>query len=166
MAPFMERFRELGARETRSLTVTGRSDLPDGDYGFIELYCNEPDCDCRRVTIVVLRPGTGWKFWATISYGWESLDFYQKWASAPDPLDPLEWQCPYLDPSAEQTEYSPVLLDMFKYILRSPDYVQRLKTHYQLFRAAVEEECANRNGTEQYQVGRRSKRRHGSKGSG
>jgi len=135
MAPFMERFRELGARETRSLTVTGRSDLPDGDYGFIELYCNEPDCDCRRVTIVVL-------------------------------LDPLEWQCPYLDPSAEQTEYSPVLLDMFKYILRSPDYVQRLKTHYQLFRAAVEEECANRNGTEQYQVGRRSKRRHGSKGSG
>lgn len=166
MTPFMERFPELGARETRSLTVTGRSDLPDGDYGFIELYCNEPDCDCRRVTIVVLRPHTGWKVWATFSYGWESLDFYQKWASAPGPLDPLEWQGPYLDPLAGQTQYSPMLLDLFKFILQSPGYGQRLKNHYRLFRAAVEEECANRNGTERYQVGRRSTRRHGSQRSG
>jgi hypothetical protein len=166
MTPFMERFPELGARETRSLTVTGRSDLPDGDYGFIELYCNEPDCDCRRVTIVVLRPNTGWKFWATISYGWERLDFYQKWASAHGPLDPLEWQGPYLDPLAEQTQYSPVLLDLFKFILQSPGYGQRLQNHYQLFRAAVQEEGANKNGTERYQVGRRSTCRHGSKGSG
>jgi hypothetical protein len=166
MTPFMERFPELGARETRSLTATGRSDLPDGDYGFIELYCNEPDCDCRRVTIVVLRPHTGWKVWATLSYGWESLDFYQKWASAPGPLDPFEWQGPYLDPLAEQTQYSPMLLDLFKFILQSPDYGQRLQNHYQLFRAAVEKQCANRNGTERSQVGRRSTRRHGSQRSG
>ena len=37
MTPFFERFPELGARETRSVTVAGRNDLPDGDYGFIEL---------------------------------------------------------------------------------------------------------------------------------
>jgi len=166
MSPFMERFPELGARETQSLTVTGRSDLPDGDYGFIELYCNEPDCDCRRVTIFVLRPHTGWKVWATLSYGWESLDFYQKWASAPDPLDPLEWQGPYLDPLAEQTQDAPVFLDLFKVILQSPGYGQRLKNHYRLFRAAVEEECASRNGTQRDLAGRRSTRRQGAKKSG
>ena len=83
MTPFMKRFPELGARETRSVTVTRTSDLPDGEYGFIELYCNEPDCDCRRVMVVVLRPETGWKFWAAINYGWESVDFYQKWAELP-----------------------------------------------------------------------------------
>jgi len=25
--------------------------IPDGEYGFVELYCDEPDCDCRRVVI-------------------------------------------------------------------------------------------------------------------
>jgi hypothetical protein len=166
MTPFMERFPELGARETRSLTVTRTGDLPEGEYGFIELYCNEPDCDCRRVTIVVLRPQTGWKVWATLSYGWESLDFYQKWANTPDPLDPLEWQGPYLDPLAEQTQYAPMLLDLFKVVLRSAGYRKRLKNHYQLFRAAVEEECASRKGIQQDRVGRRSTRRRGAKKRG
>jgi hypothetical protein len=59
MTPFMERFPEVGARETRSVTVTNRQDLPDGEYGFLEFYCNEPGCDCRRVMIDVLRPESG-----------------------------------------------------------------------------------------------------------
>lgn len=140
MSPFLERFPELGARETRSLTIPRGNDLPDGEYGFIELYCDEPHCDCRRVTIAVLRPHTGWKFWATISYGWESLAFYQKWSKAPEPLDPREWQGPYLDPLCEQTQYSSALLDLFHHVvLASPAYLERLKRHYRLFRTAVEE---------------------------
>ena len=64
MIPFMERFPELGVRETRSVTATCQQDLPDGEYGFLELYCDEPGCDCRRVMIDVLRPETGWsKIW-------------------------------------------------------------------------------------------------------
>src|ERR1035438_8132750 len=39
MTPFMERFPEVGARETRSVTVINRQDLPDGEYGFLEVYC-------------------------------------------------------------------------------------------------------------------------------
>ena len=60
MIPFAERFPELGARETRSVTAIHRPDLPDGEYGFLELYCDEPGCDCRRVMIDVLRPESGW----------------------------------------------------------------------------------------------------------
>lgn len=83
MTPFMKRFPEVGARETRSVTIAKRLDLRDGEYGFVELYCDEPGCDCRRVTIDVLRPETGWsKIWATISYGWDSLDFYRQWGGA------------------------------------------------------------------------------------
>jgi hypothetical protein len=161
--PVLAKIPGTGSPPDQVLTVTGRNDLPDGDYGFIELYCNEPDCDCRRVTVVVLRPQTGWKIWATISYGWESPDFYQPWAKAPDPLDPSEWQGPYLDPLAEQAQYSPVLLDLFQFLLQSPGYVQRLKNHYQLFRLAVEEELAKREGTERSQLGRSRRRRHGRK---
>ncbi len=43
-------------------------------------YCNEIDCDCRRVLIQVLSPNTDDKPWATIGYGWESPEFYHKWA--------------------------------------------------------------------------------------
>ena len=103
MIPFMERFPEVGARETRSVTVPPRQDLPEGEYGFVELYCDEPACDCRRVIIDVLRPETGWsKIWATISYGWESLDFYRKWGGQEN--DPIEMKGPYLDPLNPQTE--------------------------------------------------------------
>jgi hypothetical protein len=146
MTPFFQRFPELGARETRSVTVNGRNDLPDGDYGFIELYCNELHCDCRRVMVVVLRPDTGWnQFWATINYGWESLEFYRKWAGAPG-WDRGSWQGPFLDPLATQTRYASALLDLFKFLLQSPDYVERLKNHYQLFRASVEKDLPSSEG--------------------
>jgi hypothetical protein len=137
MIPFMERFPKLGAQETRSVTVTRQQDLPDGEYGFLELYCDEPGCDCRRVMIDVLPPETGWsKIWATISYGWESLEFYRKWGGAG--CDPIEIKGPYLDPLNPQTKYSGALLNLFRFLVQSPDYVERLKHHYQVFRELIE----------------------------
>jgi hypothetical protein len=158
MTPFMKRFPELGACETRSVTITDRDDLPNGEYGFIELYCDEPNCDCRRVMVVVLRPETGWKFWAAINYGWESIEFYQKWAGAPS-WDRALWAAPFLDPLNEQSTYAPALLDLFKFILQSRGYAQRLSKHYQLFRAAVEQESAPRNPTQRYPAGSTRQRR-------
>jgi hypothetical protein len=137
MTPFMKRFPEVGARETRSVTVAQRKDLPDGEYGFLELYCDELGCDCRRVMIDVLRPETGWsKIWATIGYGWESLDFYRQWGGAHS--DPVEMKGPYVDVLNPQTEYSSALLNLFRLLLQSPDYVEGLKRHYQMFRDSVD----------------------------
>jgi hypothetical protein len=146
MTPFMYRFPELARNETRSVTVTGRDDLPNGEYGFIELYCDKPNCDCRRVMVVVLRPETGWKFWAAINFGWESVEFYQKWAGAPA-WDRALWAGAFLDPLHVKTPISPALLKLFNFILQSPGYVERLKKHYQLFRDSVEEEFAKKNTT-------------------
>jgi len=139
MIPFMKRFPELAARETRTVTVKDRHDLPDGEYGFVELYCDEPGCDCRRVMIDVLRPGTAWsKIWATIGYGWESLGFYGKWEGSG--RGSIELKGPYLDPLNPQTKYSPALLNLFRFLLTSPDYVERFKRHYQMFRDSVEKD--------------------------
>ena len=127
MIPFMQRFPEVGARETRCVTVPQRQSLPQGDYGFVEFYCDEPDCDCRRVMIDVLRPETGGsKVWATISYGWESLDFYRQWDGGGS--DPVQIKGPYLDPLNPQTKYSSALLDLFRFLIQSPEYVARLPT--------------------------------------
>ena len=143
MTLFMSRFPELGARETRSATVAGMEGLPDGKYDFVEFYCDEPGCDCRRVIIGVLRPETGWsKTWATISYGWESPAFYRKWGGAF--RDPADLKGPFLDPLNAQTEYSHAVLELFRFVLQAPGYVERLKNHYWMFRAAVETERANK----------------------
>jgi hypothetical protein len=143
MSPFLDRFPELGARETRSLKVTGAPDLPDGEYGFLEMYCDEPGCDCRRVTIAVLRPETEWsKIFATIAYGWESADFYRAWGPH---CDPAEMQGPALNPLGPQSKYSPALLDLFRSLIQSPEYVERLKRHYIMFRETVDREHGHKD---------------------
>jgi hypothetical protein len=143
MTPFVERFPHLGPAETLSIRSTGTEDLPDGSYSFMELYCNEPGCDCRRVILLVLQPDTGWvKVWASISYGWESPAFYRKWTHLADPADLTG---PSLDPLNPQTQSSPVLLEIFRHMLRSSDYIERLKRHYQMFRTAVEAEHKAKN---------------------
>jgi hypothetical protein len=137
MSLFMERFPEVGARETRSAKITQQRDLPDGEYGFLEFYCDEPGCDCRRVMFQVLRPETGRsKVWATIGYGWESPDFYRRWSTAG--CDPIEMKGPSLDPLNAQSQYSSALLDLFRFVLESTEYVERLKRHYRMFRDSVE----------------------------
>jgi hypothetical protein len=142
MIPFMERFPDLAARETRSVTVAGRIDIPDGDYGFLELFCDEPDCDCRRVMIVVLRSDTEWnKIWASINYGWESIEFYKRWGGSW--VDVSTAKGPFLDPLNPQTPYSPTLLNLFRFLLQSPEYAQRLQTHYRIFRQTVDHSSAN-----------------------
>lgn len=133
MIPFAERRPGLAERETRSVRIAGRLDLPDGDYGFVELYCDEPACDCRRVMIDVLRHDTGWdRIWATINYGWEDLAFYRRWGGRG--VNAAQLKGPFLDPLNPQTSYSPVLLALFRTLLQSPEYVERLRTHYLLFR--------------------------------
>ena len=136
MIPFMERFHDLAKRETKSILVLDQTQLPPGEWGFLEFYCNEPGCDCRRVIICVMRPDTGWrKVWATIGYGWESLDFYRKWGHG---MEDDELKGPYLDPLNPQSEYSEVLLGVFREILESPGYIERLRRHYRMFRKTVD----------------------------
>lgn len=138
MIPFYTKFLDLAPKETRTITVQGRADLPEGEYGFIELYCDEVDCDCRRVIIDVMSPTTGPKIWATINYGWESLAFYEKWIRNKE--DAKGCKGPSLDPINPQTEYSPTLLRLFEYLLEDEAYVERLKRHYYMLKGAIQEE--------------------------
>ena len=48
------------------------------EYAFLEMYCNEPGCDCRRVFFSVVSSRTQAPE-AVIAYGWESAKFYRKW---------------------------------------------------------------------------------------
>jgi hypothetical protein len=134
MVPFYTRFPDLAWKEMWSVSVRGLPPLPDGDYGFLELYCDERDCDCRRVIIQILSSSTGSSVWATINYGWETLAFYEHWLG--DKLLAQECQGPELDPLNAQSQYSAVLLELFKSVLQDTAYVERLQRHYALFKAS------------------------------
>jgi hypothetical protein len=119
----------------RSVTARGRRDLPDGQYGFLELYCDDPGCDCRRVIINVVTP-TGPQTLATINYGWESIEFYTQWMHGDKELA-REMQGATLDFLNPQSQHADALLNLFKWVLEDQAYVERLKKHYALFKSAL-----------------------------
>lgn len=141
MIPFYLRFRDLAARETRMITLHGRNDIPDGEYGLVEFYCDEPGCDCRRVIFQVTSAPPHPRVWATINYGWESPQYYTEWMGAGE-FAP-EMDSAILEPFGPQSPYSQLLLDLVKWVLQDEAYVQRLQTHYRLVKekAAAREEA-------------------------
>lgn len=72
MVPFFTKFPEIAAVETRSLIIAKNKKIPRGIYGLLESYCDELNCDCRRVFINVVSQGLPAEILATISYGWET----------------------------------------------------------------------------------------------
>ena len=109
------------ATETRSASVRGRPDLPNGDYGFLEAYCSEPTCHCRRVMINVAGRSQG-RILASVSYGFDRQG---------------EFPGPMLDPLNPQSEYAPALLRLVTEILADPAYVARLEAHYYQVKGAT-----------------------------
>jgi len=133
MAAFVNLCPDVAPVETRTIIVRDHARLPDGEYGFIEHYCDDLHCDCRRVLVVVWTPATGIKAWATINYGWEETEFYRKWAKVSDE----DMKGPFLDPLGVQSRYAEVLLAFFAKMVEDDAYIARLKRHYATFRKAL-----------------------------
>ena len=136
---FWEYFPDVAARETRSITIPPGSSLglPSGDYAFLETYCDEPHCDCRRVLFSVIardRPGIQ----AVIKWGWEEVGFYAKWMKSGDEADAVRLKGPQQNPLGPATELAPALREVVRNILlQDPEYVGRIKKHYQMFRDKI-----------------------------
>jgi hypothetical protein len=122
---------ERAIRETRSVTVPKGMKLPAGSYGFIEFFCDDPTCDCRRVIFQVWREDTPGKIWATITYGWDTPEYYAQWSHCGKGADADEMASATLEQISPQSELSFALLDLFKAVLLpNAEYVARLKRHY------------------------------------
>ncbi|KXA89674.1 hypothetical protein AKJ61_02425, partial [candidate division MSBL1 archaeon SCGC-AAA259B11] len=72
-APFHEKFPRVAEEETRSIIAPSHSKLPKGKYVLVELFCDEPDCDCRRVFFDVFYEEKK-KSVAVVAYGWEDRE--------------------------------------------------------------------------------------------
>jgi hypothetical protein len=142
--PFHDHFPEIAKRETRTITVLEHSSLglPPGHYSLLEMYCDEPGCDCRRVFFYVissLRKDVE----AVIAYGWENPEFYARWMRDDDPNMIKELQGPVLNLGSPQSDLAPAILDIVQnVVLRDEFYVERLKTHYTMFRNKIDSKKA------------------------
>jgi hypothetical protein len=138
-APFIEYFREIAEKETRSITIMRDDDVvPKGTYGLVEMYCDDINCDCRRVFIDVY----DWerqKSMAYIAYGWANKKFYANWFGEDDPKIIRELQGPILNPGSPQSKYASAFLKIVNEVaLSDVAYVARLRRHYQIFKEKVD----------------------------
>jgi hypothetical protein len=142
--PFNEHFPEIAENETRTITISDESalGLPHGEYSLIEMYCNERKCDCRRVFFYVVSPPSK-KPLAVVAYGWESREFYAKWMRSDDNKMIKNLQGPILNPGSPQSDLASVILEMVDdIILKDKAYIERIKTHYRMFRDKVDKKLS------------------------
>ena len=139
MTPFHSLFPELAQREVRCVHlgavpgVAPASGLSAGEYAFLEFYCEDLGCDCRRVFFQVIARHRQDQVLASINYGWEKESFYRKrlpW----DPDAPRQIVRGSLDPINTQSEHAEELLELFQQRVLDEPYRLRLQRHHQLFR--------------------------------
>lgn len=139
-APFGEYYPEVEKKETRTITILENAPfkLPPAEYGFVEMYCNESGCDCRRVMFMIMS-SIDEQPKAVIAYGWEKKKFYVKWFRNTDPTVIKDLMGPVLNRMSPQSELAPELLNLFrKVLLKDKTYMERIKRHYSMVREKVD----------------------------
>ena len=140
--PLNSRLPDIAEAETRMIAVLEgggwAAGLPPADYLFLEMFCNERGCDCRRVMFTVFSVATQ-QAEAVIAYGWESAAFYRKWLRGGPEEEIATLQGPVLNEGSPQGPHADALLELFiDVLLPQTDYIERVKRHYKQFRATVE----------------------------
>lgn len=129
---------ELARDETRILHPIDRDDTEA--RLLLEFYCADPDCDCRRVVLGVVRVDDGRQI-ATISHRFgESGDD-----------EPHDWPTDrrtFLNDDHPQAEAAEEFLDVFEESVLSSNYERRLEHHYERVKASDEVETVARTHPE------------------
>lgn len=140
------------AHQVRTVRLADSRQLPDGDYRFIDMYCTDPACDCRKTMIHVYHNDV---LVSTINFGWESSDFYQKWMGCPKDynIDPA-MDGASIDISSPDGVSSQGMLAFFNALL-DEQWIAKFKTHY----AAVKQKLAETQRNDGSRTKRRTVRR-------
>jgi hypothetical protein len=157
---FHELCPDVAHRETRTITMHpgARLGVPAGEYHFIEMFCDEPRCDCRRVFFSVFS-STQKRVEAIIAWGWEDRAFYMQWLGINDPRLGMEMQGPVLNLGSPQSENAEALLELTRNVLLvDPLYVERIKRHYALFRSKIDDRVNKANNARRRGRAKRKRR--------
>ena len=117
---FYNFFRDLEERETRTITVLPGADvgIPPGEYGLMEMFCDEPGCDCRRVFFSVFSTERK-RADAIITWGWEDIEFYSQWMTYGSREAAEYLKGPSLNVGSPAADHAPAILALVREILRA-----------------------------------------------
>lgn len=138
--PFFDEFPTLIHSEFRNIDVIDNRNfkyIPLGNYAFLEMFCTDINCDCRKVIIHVISVNPS-KIWAILNYGWESEEYYRTWWGKTydlyQPMSGLTFDSPTNDPLKKE------FFELFQYLIKNDKaYAQRIVTHYFMFKKKIRE---------------------------
>ena len=116
-----------------SITFTEKSSIiPLGQYGFVQMYCDDIKCDCRRVVFNIMKDSVRH---ALVWYGWEKIEFYRKWFRADVTKLELEmFMGPALHDGIHDFSHSALFVNIVTEMLKDNNYKNRIIQNYKLFR--------------------------------
>ena len=132
---FHDKFPKIAEEESKTIILSENNpyNLPSGAYLFVEMFCNDRKCDCRRVFFMVFSSNNDPL--AVICWGWETRDFYKKWLGSYDKEMINDMIGPILNDTSYQSKYAPKILEMYKQLLlNDKDYCESVKQHYKIFK--------------------------------
>lgn len=136
--PLHEILPDLAKHETQNIIISEGESIPADEYALLEAYCDEENCDCRRVFFHVMSKKTKNKI-ACITHGWENTAFYIKWMGSNDLIDTLHGTS--LEMQSPPCKFADDLVDLIDEVLKTDlDYLERIKNHYRLFREKIGEQ--------------------------
>jgi hypothetical protein len=136
--PLGDMYPEIAPQETRVFHILREDDVvPKGEYGYVELFCDEKNCNCRRTIIRVLNEEG--KSMALIGFGWGTKAQYRKWMGAEiSNQDYKDLRGPCHHDGIKASEYADFFLTYFKNeMMKDKNYIERIKRHYRMVRKYV-----------------------------
>ena len=122
------------AHQVRTVSIKQSPQLPDGEYSFIDTYCADPGCDCRKTMIQVMHNG---KLVSVINYGWESAKFYEKWMGSSAPDNPIsKMHGASIDITSPDLVSRDGILALFNALLNDI-WIAKFERHYNAVKAAT-----------------------------
>jgi hypothetical protein len=121
-----------------SIRFTKEKGIPDGNYAFIEFFCNDPYCDCKHVFMTVVDAATE-KPLTTIVYGWEDKEFYRNWWREAYHEEPTEEELthhkgPSLFKGVTSVPFAGKLMEYFQKDMLDADFGEVLEARYLKFK--------------------------------
>jgi len=119
--------------QIRTVTISDEPRLPDGEYKFVDFYCTDKGCDCRKTIIQVFHED---RCVSTVNFGWEDPKYYFKWlhASEDDEMaqDMSGLSIDFMSPDLVSAEG---ILALLKHLM-DEKWLAMIKENYRLVREA------------------------------
>lgn len=118
--------------QIRSIVLADDPRLPSGHYTFLDTYCTDNTCDCRKTIIQIFHED---RLVSIVNYGWESPQFYHRWLGSAEERDLAEEMSGLSIDLTSPNRVSPEGILILMNHLLDKKWITLLKEHYRRIRA-------------------------------